>query len=190
MRPSTGARPWPSAVTGVRAVSLAARPVLCDLLGAQAPVLERNVSPAVAAECEYEHAAIAGVGVLARLVRTHVPELGDRDAGPSAAAIVKVAGTAWPHSRPPSRCSAPRGRSPTGPLLPRLHRGPARDARGRRRGPARPRGTRRRRLRARRPTGLPRPERAGRGPADRTPSVLVRLPAVSVHFIDTSHLGS
>ncbi len=32
------------------AASLAARPVLCDLAGAQAAVLERNISPQVAAE--------------------------------------------------------------------------------------------------------------------------------------------
>jgi len=48
------------------ATSLAARPVLCDLLSAQAAVLERNVSPQVAAE--YKRAAIANVTALSRLV--------------------------------------------------------------------------------------------------------------------------
>jgi AcrR family transcriptional regulator len=42
------------------AASLAARPVLCDLLSAQAAVLERNVSPQVAAA--YKRAALADVG--------------------------------------------------------------------------------------------------------------------------------
>ncbi|HEY2261086.1 MAG TPA: TetR family transcriptional regulator, partial [Streptosporangiaceae bacterium] len=44
------------------AASLAARPMLCDLLSAQAAVLERNVSPQVAAQ--YKRASIAGIGAL------------------------------------------------------------------------------------------------------------------------------
>ena len=44
-------------LAGVLAASLAARPVLCDLLSAQAAVLERNVSPQVAAA--YKRAALA-----------------------------------------------------------------------------------------------------------------------------------
>ncbi|MEU8788439.1 TetR family transcriptional regulator [Streptomyces sp. NPDC048643] len=85
-------------VAGVLAASLAARPVLCDLISAQAAVLERNVSPVVAAE--YKHTAIANVGLLARLVHARVPELGDRDAGRFAAATIMVAGAAWTHSQP------------------------------------------------------------------------------------------
>ncbi|MEW2166625.1 TetR family transcriptional regulator [Streptomyces sp. NPDC007084] len=85
-------------VAALIASSLAARPVLCDLVSAQAAVLERNVSPVVAAE--YKHTAIANVGVLARLVRAGVPELGERDAGRFAAAALMVAGAAWTHSQP------------------------------------------------------------------------------------------
>ena len=46
---------WPRAV----AASLAARPMLCDLISAQAAVLEHNVSPQVAAQ--YKRASIAGI---------------------------------------------------------------------------------------------------------------------------------
>ncbi len=46
-------------LAGVLAASLAARPVLCDLLSAQAAVLERNVPPQVAAT--YKRAALAGL---------------------------------------------------------------------------------------------------------------------------------
>lgn len=60
-------------VVAVLAASLADRPVLCDLTSAQAAVLERNVSPAVAAQ--YKRTAIVNVGALAALTRTRVPEL-------------------------------------------------------------------------------------------------------------------
>src|SRR5712691_257850 len=48
------------------ATSLASRPVLCDLLSAQAAVLERNVSPQVAAA--FKRAAMGCVAALSRLV--------------------------------------------------------------------------------------------------------------------------
>ena len=66
---------WPPAL----AASLADRPVLCDLISAQAAVLERNVSPrgrrGVQARQHRERR-----DMLAELVRQHVPELGERDA--------------------------------------------------------------------------------------------------------------
>ncbi len=55
------------------AASLAARPVLCDLISAQAAVLEHNVSPQVAAQ--YKRAAMTGIAVL-------------------------TAGALWPHTQP------------------------------------------------------------------------------------------
>ncbi|WP_369245042.1 TetR/AcrR family transcriptional regulator [Streptomyces sp. R41] len=85
-------------VADMLAASLAARPVLCDLISAQAAVLERNVSPQVAAECK--RAAISNVGVLAGLVHARVPELGDHGAGRFAAATIMVTGAAWTHSQP------------------------------------------------------------------------------------------
>jgi AcrR family transcriptional regulator len=80
------------------ATSLAARPVLCDLLGAQAAVLERNVSPQVAAQ--YKRAAVASVTALSRLVHEHIGEIGEHDAGRLAAATVMVTGAVWPHTQP------------------------------------------------------------------------------------------
>ncbi|MEU5951899.1 TetR/AcrR family transcriptional regulator [Streptomyces sp. NPDC047525] len=80
------------------ATSLAARPVLCDLVSAQAAVLERNVSPKAAAE--YKRAAIASVGVLVGLVRVHLPELAEEDGMRFAAYAVMVTGSAWTHSQP------------------------------------------------------------------------------------------
>jgi AcrR family transcriptional regulator len=80
------------------AASLASRPVLCDLLSAQAAVLERNVSPQVAAQ--YKRAASADSAALGRLVLDCVSELGEHDAGRLAAAAVMVTGAVWPHAQP------------------------------------------------------------------------------------------
>src|SRR5437879_11791242 len=74
-------------LAAVLASSLASRPVLCDLISAQAAVLEHNLSPKVAAE--YERAAIANVPSLARLVVERLPELGENDALRFAAGTVR-----------------------------------------------------------------------------------------------------
>ena len=79
------------------AASIAARPVLCDLISAQAAVLEHNVSPQVAAQ--YKRASIANITTLGQLARGCVPELGEYDAARFAAGVFMVAG-AWPHSQP------------------------------------------------------------------------------------------
>ena len=60
------------------AASLNSRPMLCDLLSAQAAVLERNVSPQVAAR--YKRASVAGITALGGLILRCVPELGEADA--------------------------------------------------------------------------------------------------------------
>ncbi|MFD3523250.1 TetR/AcrR family transcriptional regulator [Streptomyces sp. NPDC058653] len=85
-------------VVAVLAASLAERPVLCDLSSSQAAVLERNISPEVAAE--YKRAAIANVGELAALVRAHVPELSEGDASRFAAYCVMSTGAIWTHTQP------------------------------------------------------------------------------------------
>ncbi|MFJ2645312.1 TetR/AcrR family transcriptional regulator [Streptomyces sp. NPDC087420] len=86
------------AVAATLATTLAARPVLCDLLSAQAAVLERNVSARVAAE--YKRAAIGDVETLAGLVDGRLPELGAADALRFAAGAVMMAGTIWAHAHP------------------------------------------------------------------------------------------
>ncbi|MBP0933095.1 TetR family transcriptional regulator [Streptomyces goshikiensis] len=78
--------------------ALADRPVLCDLISAQAAVLERNVSPQVAAQ--FKRAAIANATALAGLVATHLPELGQEDAFRFVAATVMVTGSVWAHAQP------------------------------------------------------------------------------------------
>jgi AcrR family transcriptional regulator len=80
------------------AASLAARPVLCDLLSAQAAVLERNISPQVAAT--YKRAALAGVTRLGRLLHRYLGEVGEHDTERLAAGSVLVAGALWAHAQP------------------------------------------------------------------------------------------
>ena len=85
-------------LAGVLAASLAARPVLCDLIAAQAAVLERNVSPQVAAQ--YKRATLARVAALGQLILAALGELGEHDAGRLAAGTLMVAGAIWPHAQP------------------------------------------------------------------------------------------
>ncbi|WP_268240598.1 TetR/AcrR family transcriptional regulator [Streptomyces camponoticapitis] len=85
-------------VVAVLAASLADRPVLCDLTSSQAAVLERNVSPDVAAE--FKRTAVANVGKIAALVHAHVPELSGNDAPRFAAYCVMTTGAIWTHAQP------------------------------------------------------------------------------------------
>ena len=80
------------------AASHAARPMLCDLISAQAAVLERNVSPQVAAQ--YKRASIAGISALGALLLRSVPELGEPDAFRLAGAAVMTTAAVWPHTQP------------------------------------------------------------------------------------------
>ncbi|MCG8968852.1 TetR/AcrR family transcriptional regulator [Streptomyces sp. CL12-4] len=81
----------------VIAASLAQRRVLCDLLSAQAGVLEHNVSPQVAAR--YKRAAVANVADIAALTHQHLPELGN-SAPQLTAAMIMTVGAVWTHARP------------------------------------------------------------------------------------------
>jgi AcrR family transcriptional regulator len=80
------------------AASLATEPMLCDLIGAQAAVLERNVSPQVAAQ--YKRASIAGIDALGALMLRCVPELGAQDAMKLAGATIMTTSALWPHAQP------------------------------------------------------------------------------------------
>jgi AcrR family transcriptional regulator len=80
------------------AASLATRPMLCDLVSAQAGVLEHNVSPQVAAQ--YKRASIAEITALGGLMLRSVPELGEPDAIRLAGATVMTTAALWPHTQP------------------------------------------------------------------------------------------
>lgn len=95
-----GAKPFERGdqVAATLASTLADHPVLCDLVSAQAAVLEHNVSPEVAAK--YKRSAIANAGELTRLILARLPELGEHDAMRFAGAAAMVTGAVWSHSHP------------------------------------------------------------------------------------------
>ncbi len=80
------------------AASLASRPMLCDLISTQAAVLERNVSPQVAAQ--YKRASVAGITALGGLMLKCVTELGEHDAVRLAGVVTLMTGALWPHTQP------------------------------------------------------------------------------------------
>ncbi|MFD7232798.1 TetR/AcrR family transcriptional regulator [Streptomyces sp. NPDC059881] len=78
--------------------SLAPHRVLCDLLGAQAGVLEHNVSAETVAR--YKHAMVDNNATLSELARRHVPEL-DADGSCKVSGMVFVlAGALWGQTQP------------------------------------------------------------------------------------------
>lgn len=87
-----------AAVAVVVAQTLADRPVLNDLVGAQVAVLERNVSPTVAAR--FKRAGTEHLNHAARLVLDLVPELGPQSAQHFAGAVALIAGALWAHGQP------------------------------------------------------------------------------------------
>ncbi len=80
------------------AATLAERPVLCDLLAAQASVLERNVSTEVV--LGHKRAAAAVMERLAGVVTAWLPELSRESALQALAIVLIVAGGGWPASHP------------------------------------------------------------------------------------------
>jgi AcrR family transcriptional regulator len=129
-------------LAAVLAASLASRPMLCDLISAQAAVLERNVSPQVAAQ--YKRASIAAITALGILVLGCVPELGEQDAVRLAGVTVMMTGALWPHTQPSAAmlaaygrvCREHRGRAGPGRHAPGLQGHPRRGAPGDDRWPA------------------------------------------------------
>jgi AcrR family transcriptional regulator len=80
--------------------SLAARPVLCDLLSTQAAVLEHNVS--VEAVARFKLAGLADAERFAGLVRDALPELSEDGAWQYTIGAWLMASALWSHARPPA----------------------------------------------------------------------------------------
>jgi len=92
--------------------SLGERPVLCDLISAQAAVLERNVSVDVA--LRHKRSALANIRRLTALVRSAVPELAEPQAVKFAAATLLTAGALWTHHQPSEAMQAAYRADPGG----------------------------------------------------------------------------
>ena len=80
--------------------SLAERPVLCDLISAQAAVLEHNVS--VETVTRYKLASLDDVEVFTGLVRDALPELDRDDAWRYAIGVWVMTSALWAYARPPA----------------------------------------------------------------------------------------
>ncbi|WP_103343209.1 TetR/AcrR family transcriptional regulator [Amycolatopsis sp. CA-126428] len=98
------ARERAEAFAAVVSRSLARRTVLCDLIGAQAGVLEHNVSTDVVVR--FKRSALGGLDAMAELLRGAVPEVG-AEAAPVCLLAMILAGGLWTHCRPsPSALAA------------------------------------------------------------------------------------
>lgn len=84
-------------LTQVYIDSLVLRPVLCDLLAAQAGVLEHNVSVDVATR--FKERAIENSQHLGKLVMEQVPEIGRSGTAKFCVAALVSTGAAWTHSQ-------------------------------------------------------------------------------------------
>jgi AcrR family transcriptional regulator len=80
--------------------SLTERPVLSDLMSAQAAVLEHNVS--VEAVTRFKLAGLADAELFAGLVREALPELSQDDAWSYTIGAWLMASALWTHARPPA----------------------------------------------------------------------------------------
>ncbi|GAA1581728.1 TetR family transcriptional regulator [Kribbella hippodromi] len=78
--------------------TLSERPIFCDLVSAQAAVLERNISTETA--LTFKRAAIAAFEELTAVVAGILPELGAEGAGRFCTAASLLAGAIWCHSHP------------------------------------------------------------------------------------------
>jgi AcrR family transcriptional regulator len=79
--------------------SLAERPVLCDLISAQAAVLEHNVS--VETITRYKRSSLADIDVFTGIVLDALPELSQDDAWRYAVGAWVMTSALWAYARPP-----------------------------------------------------------------------------------------
>jgi AcrR family transcriptional regulator len=86
-------------LAGALVGSLAARPVLCDLLSAQAAVLEHNVSSEAIAS--FKRRGVASADVLVGLIRQALPELSEDQAWRLVVGALLLTSSLWAHATPP-----------------------------------------------------------------------------------------
>ena len=85
-------------LAGTIARSLAARPVLCDLVSAQAAVLEHNVS--AAAIVSFKRRGVAHAAAFGDLVRHALPELSEDQTWRLVVGVLLLTSSLWPHATP------------------------------------------------------------------------------------------
>jgi len=80
------------------ALSLANRPVFCDLLGAQASVLEHNVSSE--AIVSFKRRGVGHAATFVDLIRQALPELSEEQAWRLVVSTLLLSSSLWAHARP------------------------------------------------------------------------------------------
>ncbi|MCB0910135.1 MAG: TetR/AcrR family transcriptional regulator [Propionibacteriaceae bacterium] len=86
------------------ATTMAERPVLCDLISAQAAVLERNISTEVA--LRFKGAIGQSADQVTSIVAGALPELGPDEAYHVVVVALMIVSAAWPHSQPTAALQA------------------------------------------------------------------------------------
>jgi len=86
-------------LAAVLAGSLADRPALCDLLGAQAAVLERNVPTEVIAS--FKRRSIGHATTLVGMIRAALPELSEDESWRLVIGAFLLISSLWAHATPP-----------------------------------------------------------------------------------------
>ncbi|MET8956038.1 TetR family transcriptional regulator [Streptomyces sp. NPDC004393] len=111
MDPGAGPRERAESFADALAASLADQGVLCDLISAQAAVLEHNISTEVA--LRYKRAALDSLTSFAGLIRRLLPELGQDAAGQAAYTTTVLIGALWIHAHPAPAVHAAYDADPT-----------------------------------------------------------------------------
>ncbi|GED97954.1 hypothetical protein [Gordonia crocea] len=84
--------------------SIAARPIMCDLVSAQSAVLEHNISPEVA--LRHKHAIGREVETIVAAIVRAIPDLTAAQAYQVIAYTLLLTAGAWPQTRPPAALQA------------------------------------------------------------------------------------
>lgn len=93
------ARTRATTVASALATAFDAHPMLCELLSAQAGVLEHNVSAELVTR--YKRGGYESLAGFTAALRQVLPELSDEDAAEAARTLVVLAGALWTHTHPP-----------------------------------------------------------------------------------------
>lgn len=91
-------------IAAALAAAFAAQPMLCELISAQASVLEHNVSAETAAR--YKRSGYESLAGFTAALQGVLPELGREDAAEAAKTIILLVGALWTHTNPPQSVQA------------------------------------------------------------------------------------
>lgn len=93
------ARGRAATVASALATAFAARPMLCELICAQAGVLEHNVSAELVAR--YKRGGYESLAGFTAALRVVLPELSEEEVNEAARTVIVLAGALWTHAHPP-----------------------------------------------------------------------------------------